>query len=313
MRKFILAILAFMILGASEALAAGLTVKVEVPGSPTNKRDFRLGFVALDIQNRSVAVDCYFRKPGGSYVKWETKSLPAGGDSDYCQVDSGEISERGTYDFYVVATAGGETVTSDTVSVEYDDVGPGTPVSYSKEPQPDGCSYKIKFKTADDSGETARVELYRSENPSFGVDGGSRIASQGIGSNLEGEFYTSLPDCGKKYYFAIRAFDGHGNGSGVIGDIDGVVTVTEGGEVTGAIPVGESMVSQAGGQGAVGGQVLGEEEDGEGEVTVSGEAASDEVLPEAVEQGLERKIIKYGIGAIILGLLGYFVMATRRK
>jgi len=315
MRKFILLILIFMILGVGEVWAAGLTVKVEVPKSPTNDRDFRLGFVALDVQNRSVVVDCYYKKPDGSFTKWETKSLPAGGDSTYCQVDSGEISERGTYDFYVVATAGGDTVTSTTVSVEYDDVGPGTPVSYRKEVQLDGCSYKILFRTANDNGETARVELYRSENTSFGVDGGSRVDSRGIGSDLEGEIYTTKLDCGKTYYYAIRAFDGHGNGSGVIGDTDGAVMIKEDVAAAGAILVDESAVGQP--QSQTGGRVLGDERDeGDSEVTVSGEAASDEVIPlndVSRSSGWTGNIIKLGVGALILGVLGYFFFMGRGR
>ncbi len=268
MRKLILVlslIFVSLLTWAPLAYAADLVVKIEEPKSPTNKHDFKLGFVALDVQGRAVSVDCYFKKPSGSFSLFETKSLAPGGDSDYCQVTPSQISERGTYNFYVTAKAGADSTTSSTVSVEFDDVAPGTPTNYSKEQQPDACSFKVKFKTADDGGETSRVELYRSENQSFAADASTHVASLSIGSNQNGEFYTTLPDCTKTYFFAIRAFDGHGNGSGVVGDTGTAVTTppTEAEEETTAIPVDDSQVSRA--PQDTGEKILGEKVDGDEE------------------------------------------------
>jgi hypothetical protein len=69
--------------------------------------------------------------------------------------------------------------------------------------------------------------LYRSEKTDFNVDSGNKVDSLNIGSDKEGTFTNSVPDCQKSYYYAIRSFDQAGNGSGVIGDsvINKVTTV----------------------------------------------------------------------------------------
>jgi hypothetical protein len=46
----------------------------------------------------------------------------------------------------------------------------------------------------------------------------------GIGPNKESYFTNSIPDCNKTYYYALRAFDMYGNGSGIVAD--SITTVT---------------------------------------------------------------------------------------
>lgn len=134
------------------------------------------------------------------------------------------MSANGTYQFYTVAQAGADQATSNTIAIDYNTSGPGTPVNYSKS-KTGACEYTIRFKTADDSGKTNKVELYRSENTSFGIDPSNRVQSVTIGSNQEGTFVNGLPDCNKNYYYALRAYDTFGNGSGTTGD--SVVKITE--------------------------------------------------------------------------------------
>ena len=309
MKKIINIVVVFgflLFLSLGEIFAGSLTVRIEKPSSPTSKKDFRIDFVSLDLEQRTVQVDCYYKKPGGSFSLFESKNLKAGGDSGYCQVDSGEISERRVYDFYVVANAGSDSITSASVAVEYDDIGPGTPTDYSRVKQLDGCSYEIKFKTANDNNETAKVELYRSMSAYFTADSNTRIAQVGMGSNLESKFFTTLPDCAKEYFFAIRAFDGAGNGSGVVGDMGGVVSIPRVGEGVGAIRVNES-------------QILGEEtlqdeaSNGEEEGTPSPEVLGGETdVAEEEKKGTNRLFLWVaGIG-VLMGM-GLVFFRRQRK
>src|SRR5690349_3628703 len=103
--------------------ASALSVRAESPKSPTNQKNFKVGFVALDINEHSVSVVCEKKGPSdGSFTQFDsTKSLPAGGSSGECQVTTNEISPIGTYEFRVVATSASGVETSNVVSVSYDD------------------------------------------------------------------------------------------------------------------------------------------------------------------------------------------------
>lgn len=264
MRKIIIILLLFF--GFVGSVTAGtLSVRVEDPKSPTNKKDFKISFSALDLSNKSIEVKCFVKRPSEGFVQYDfTKSLPAGGGNGFCQVGANEINTVGTYQFYVVVKTTSETQTSPTISVSYDDVGPDTPISYTRQDDGGSCTTKIFFRTASDNGETARVELYRSENTSFNADSGTKIASTNISSDQDGQFTVGLPDCNKKYYYAIRAYDNSDNGSGVIGDSVQVITQLQATIVPGgalSVPVGQSQVN--GKKGQVLGDVDGGEEEGE--------------------------------------------------
>jgi hypothetical protein len=216
----------FLITG--KTFAADLDIRLEDQSSPTGQDNFKLSFTTLDILGRDVQVKCYKKAPTETdFVQFDgTKSLPGGGGSGACSVDQSIVNQQGTYQFYTIAQAGADEQSSEVISVDYDtEAGPGTPVSYDKSKS--GCTYTISFKTADDDGETARVELYRSEDTDFPIDAGTRVASTDIGSNETAEFEDTPGDCGKEYYYAIRAFDTVGNASGVVGDtIINVTTIT---------------------------------------------------------------------------------------
>lgn len=242
----------FALLAFAGSAFAATSVRLEEPKSPTDQNTFNLTYVALDTDNNPVTVTCWKKGPSdGSYSQFgSSTTLPTnGGGSDNCPVDSSVINAQGTYSFYVIANG----VQSNTVSVDYDTNGPGTPSNYSKD-HPTSCEYKISFQTANDNGETVQVNLYRSENTSFTADGGSKVQTMNIGSNTSATFTDTIPDCSKTYYYALRAFDNAGNGSGVIGDSETHVTTsttttngtTAAGTTTtevGAIPVITSSVN----------------------------------------------------------------------
>ncbi|MBI4038246.1 hypothetical protein HY387_01185 [Candidatus Daviesbacteria bacterium] len=279
MTKFLSKLLAtavmFLFLAGS-VYASDLSVRLEQPKTPTTLSSFKITFVALDVQDRAVTVKCFKKAPGdASFSQYGSDiSLPAGGDTGTCEVTSAILNQDGNFDFYVSAQANGDTEQSSIVTLKRQTSSPGTPQSYSKEKLASGCEYKISFKTADDNGETSKVEIYRSDQTSFNADSGTRVGTVSIGSNQEGSFTNSVPDCGKTWYFAIRAFNGVGNGSGVTGDSETVVVTKIAETSQQAIPVTESQVSQ----GSILGQAISEGGEGQtlGEAT---KEAQEEITP----------------------------------
>lgn len=220
----------FLGVSVESALAAdpdnNLSVRLEQPQSPTRLNEWKLSFSVLDRLARTPSVTCYVKKPGaGSFITFgetftSSKSL---GDSGHCQVSSALLTEQGTYEFYVKASAGADSEDTFSVNVVYDTSGPGTPSSYSKE-HPAQCKWIIRFRTADDNGSTSKVEIYSSDQKSFDTHNGTRVGSVNIGSNQDGEFVHDRADhCDREWYYVIRAFDSAGNQSGHAGD---QVTIT---------------------------------------------------------------------------------------
>lgn len=213
---------------AGAVYAANLSIRIEQPKSPTNDNSFKINFVTLDTESRAVTVKCFKKGPSDAdFVQFGSDiALPAGGNSGDCIVDSSVMNSLGTYQFYTTAQVNSDNATSPTVTVSYKNEAPGTPYNFSKE-RVGTCEYKIKFKTAADNGRTHKVEIYMSSFTSFSADSGTKVGEVGIGSDQEGSFTTSAPDCNKTFYFAIRAFDDAENGSGVVGDSSTTVIIKE--------------------------------------------------------------------------------------
>jgi len=204
---------------------ASESVRLAQPKTPTGNSSFNLVFTALTTTGSTMTAKCFKQGPSdGSFVQFGSDiALSAGGNTDTCADTASFVTAAGTYLFQVSANDGSGDVFSQTVSVVFDSANPGTPVNYSKD-KINSCQYDIKFKTANDSGETSQVALYRSDNTSFNADSGSQVDSMSIGSNTDGVFHNSVPDCSKDWYFAIRAFDSAGNGSDVVGDSNTITT-----------------------------------------------------------------------------------------
>lgn len=289
--------------------ASDVSVKVEKPKTPTRVNNFNLNFVALDIQGRTMTVKCYKKAPADvAFTQFGSDiALSAGGNTANCAVTSGILGDNGTYQFYVTAAADADTATSETVSVNFDTNGPGDPRDYQKN-KTGSCEYTIHFKTADDSGMTVKVEVYRSENTSFSADDSSRVLTIAAGSNEIHDTTNTVPDCGKNYYFAIRSFDSAGNGSGIVGDseitiVNSTTTTTTTQQTTGAIPVSGSggsvlgLTATEGGEGATGtnGEAL-------GETSPSAEVVT---MPQNDDRITTARNLLLGGGILLLGALIY--------
>ncbi|HSW47707.1 MAG TPA: hypothetical protein VLG67_01380 [Candidatus Saccharimonadales bacterium] len=249
------------------AVSPTVSIKLEQPKSPIGVDNFPINFVSLTTNGDSITVRCYKKSPtDGDFSQFGSDIvLSPGGNTDNCSVTSSVINQKGTYSFYATASDGENAVQSETVTVDFSDSVPDAPSNYSKD-HPNSCQYVIKFKTANDSGKTVKVELYRSDNTTFNADSGTRVDSVSIGSNQDGQFTNNVPDCNKTFYYAIRAFNSAGNGSGLVGDSNITVTTTNSTTATtsqtgGAIAVGKSSqvgTSENGGANGTGGSgVLG--------------------------------------------------------
>lgn len=283
------------------AAAGDVSVDIETPKTPTRHNSLTINFVTLDIQGRAITVKCYKKGPSdGGFVQFGGDiAISNGGNTDNCDVTGSLMDQTGTYQFYVTAAAGGDTATSQTVSVDYNTDGPSAPTDYQKSLN-NSCQYKIHFKTADD-GQTSLVEIYRSESTTFTADGGTRVASINIGPNTTHDANIDKPDCNKDYYFVIRAFDSAGNGSSLVGD--SLVTVTAG-TTTAAETTAPAIVVLDSDLGTVG---AGEAEEGATQPTEEGAV---ETTDESAGEVLGAEVSKYPWWAFAgLGLLGLIIAA----
>lgn len=172
-----------------------------------------IGFVALDVLNREIEVKCYEK----TYGLFQTMTLKAGGNSGDCLVNNTVIPENKTYEFYITASAGSETVTSSSVFVKIDRKGPSPVTNYSKT-STEACKYDVSFTTADDGGESKKVQIFRSTNRTFTASSSNLVKEMSV-TSLQSITYTdTLPVCDVEYFYAIRVFDDANNASSMVTD-----------------------------------------------------------------------------------------------
>lgn len=310
--------------GARAGTPTDFAARMEDPKTPVNTNNFLLGFVALDRAGDAVSVQCFKKGPAdGGFVQFQALNLIAGGTSGNCTIDSTVAPADGTYQFHITATAGSESVTSGNVSVEVLTGGPGMPTDYQRT-KVSNCENNIKATTASDSGKTVRVEIYRSTETAFTADASTLIKSIDIVSNQLVNYTDTVANCGGTYYYAVRAFDALGNGSGVVSDTRTVVRTTGGGtrtvtaNVVGAIPAGADSAIAAGtaaGE-AEGGTVQGAENPpaGEGQNPPAdlGQVLGEEQAKAEVQPGFYQRH-KTGTAIVILLLLAFAYYVYSRK
>lgn len=312
----------------SSVEAAGLTVRMEDPDTAFNQ-PFEITFVALDILDRNVDVECYVKQPGaGSFSMFgPVLSLNSGGDSGVCNVTNSVLGLDGTYTFKVKAYAGEDSVDSQEVSVLYDGEGPERPkrIDVNKE---NSCKWEVEVETHAD-GDTAYIEVYAWNEKKFDLNNTTRIETINVGPDEEVEFDHEVygSECGKTLYFAVRAFDAAGNASEPRSqEITETKTKTEiieeegETEVTGAIPVstsgsilGDSDTSgQGGGTDATDSQ---EEGDGEilGDEDVSTKADTTSSDEDAEENGSLFSSVWFWIVLVLLAIVVLNGLRKRKK
>jgi uncharacterized repeat protein (TIGR01451 family) len=193
-----------------------LYVRAEKPAVAANG-SFTLDFVTLDTdKSGEIEVKCQVKKPGDAdFTTYQTIPVQVGGNSGQCSVGSAELPDDGTYVFRVVATSGSEVATSKESPVAYDTIFPGKPKSIDKSYSHD-CVNHVVLRTADD-GQTSKVEVYRSSHEDFIADATTLVHTAAVGPNATYSYDDVRSDalCGKKVFYAVRAFDDAGNASPV--------------------------------------------------------------------------------------------------
>ncbi len=304
----------FLFAGSSFATTS---VRLQQPSANTNNSSLNLTFVALDTDStQAVTVKCFKSGPSdsGAYSQFGSDIVTsAGGNTSACNANLDE--GNGTYSFYVTAQ-GSTPATSSTVSTNFNNQAPGTP-SYTGKDKITACVNRIKFKTNNDAGKTVKVEIYRADKTTFDANSGSRIGTVTIGSDTQGSYDDTLINCDTVFYYAIRAFDVYGNGSGVVGDSNVTTTTVNPTttQVQGAIPAG----------GTGGGQVLGEgTKTAEKEVLGTESATKEETaekdkstigqnpVASAVNWVLTHKKISLLV-LLVLGAVGYYLYRKHYK
>lgn len=223
LKMFVVFVLVSIFVGGGEtarAASSSLAVSIETPKAAVTNSGFQIGFVLLDLEGRTITLACEKQDPSdGSFSTFETQTLSAGGNAGNCTVDAGVLTMDGTYHFRVRASAGSDSILSESVAVMFVLSGPETPTNYSRTDVND-CQVNIGFITGNDGGKTVKVELYRSTSSSFWADAGTKVGELSLGSNMSGTFSDTVSDCGAEYFYAVRAIDAQGYGSDFVGDTE---------------------------------------------------------------------------------------------
>jgi len=327
-RKEILSIIVAVLIGLfsiGQVQAAGnLVVRLEDP-DPAVIDDFNITFVVLDlVGERSINYKCYFDTPGdpGNFDVFQDGVIGTDdGDTANCNVDEDVLDDEGTYHFYVKVWAGTDEDTSDKVKTSYDGTGPDKP-KYIEKDKKTSCKNEITLKTSDDGDETVRVEVYRSDEMEFTVKDSNRIKSKDLGSDEKYTFVDEFSgdDCGKKFYYGVRAFDASGNASKVRSEeITETTTVEKEGETTveteAYIVSGTSVGTEE--EGTEGAEVVlesREDEDksevDEGSVLGTSETEETKGFLQGLQNTLKTKWWLWGLGLLFLIIIANVV---RRK
>lgn len=211
-KKFALkgVILSVVALLLPTAIFAGyFAVEIETPKTPTKVGTYDIAFFATNTEKKIVKVECF--EDGVSFQTLDNVN------SGKCKV-SGKTG--GTYKYYVEATdEDGTKKQSKEVTIAVDLTKPSVVENYKKD------GNVLKFKTAND-GRTEKVEIFRSEKPSFIANASTFLAEVKCAPNTECTYTDSTAVAGKTYYYAIRAVDNIGNTSGFVSD-EKVITVAE--------------------------------------------------------------------------------------
>lgn len=188
----------------AKALSNNVEVKIEQPASPINQDNFKIGYVAIDLLERPLQVQCY-ESTYGAFGSIQTTN------SGDCLIDPTIVSNDGSYEFYISVTAGAETVISSKVTVTVDSVKPGAVTNYKK--TSNNCNNTLTFTTANDLGQTTKVQIFRSNKTEYTAGSSTLIKELIAGSNQNISYTDTVPVCDETYYYAVRALDAAGNSS----------------------------------------------------------------------------------------------------
>ena len=271
--------------------AANIKVDIMTPPAITNKSTIKIGFVALDISGEDISVQCY--KNG------EEMGAPIAASSGECVATD---LTTGTYTFYVIAKSTSGEETSKVVTVVVNLEKPSPVIDYSK------TGNILKFKTADD-GKTVKVEIHRSEKPSYTANASTKIHEMTVSPNTEQSWTDTTAEAGKTYYYALRTVDAQGNISTFVSDpeVVPVVPTTTGSVDSSTSPTGEVKESE------VDGEVAGEEDTAKNGDTDGEDKEEEKEGEEEVKEGAKSFLQKWYIWLPIILVIGGIIFYVRKQ
>ena len=207
-----------------------VSIRLEQPKTGVTDKEFDITYVALSIPVRPLTIQCKYSTDGTTFIDFDT---PKTTNSGNCKVNESIITGSGTYYFRAIATV--EVVTpveAEVVDVEITN----NPLPITEYAKSKGtCTYTLKFKST-----TSKVQIYRSDNQkSFYADDSTLITkpSLSVTPNVVTTYTdSSITDCTREYYYAIRSVDAYNNVSTLVTD-DIVTIVTTPAIVTPTTPV----------------------------------------------------------------------------
>ncbi|MEK7182871.1 MAG: fibronectin type III domain-containing protein, partial [Patescibacteria group bacterium] len=273
-KKFLgsaLVVLLFLLVAQVSPAKAALTVDILDLPSYTSTDTFYISYTALDIEGDAVVANFLVKKDGGTFRSLVNGS--ASGATNKVLVTGQDFYDgQGKYIFRVEVTGGADT-SADETNTTFDHSGPSGVQEYRKERLTDS-SYRLFWKNPGDS-DFNRVFIYRSDKPEFTADGSTKVGEVGGAPDQQMSWDNFGLESGKTYFYALRAVDHAGNGSGIVADQE--AQVTAGAVLAAAATTTTTAGAVAGGVEKV--KVLPKEEPSEGEIL--GEEASPS--PTAVE------------------------------
>jgi len=285
------------------ALDSDIKVRIMQPATPTNKSSFNVGFVALDLNNNSITVECY---KDAEVTPFATFIANTGN----CPVT---VSASGTYTFFVKAkSTSGEQKSAD-VTVVVDLEKPAPVIDYSK------AGNVIKFKTPND-GKTKKVEIHRSTTSKYTANESTRVHTMDVLPNTEYSWTDTTAEAGKTYYYALRTVDALGNVSTIVSDPEVVEVPTVSTPTTTTTTTSTATAGEIAGEkdtveeGEVAGEtddVL-EGEDKEVEKTEDGEEKTEGDVKETVKKAASKWYI-WVIAIVVIGGVAYYVRRQKRN
>lgn len=194
-----------------------VSIRLEQPKTGVTDREFEITYVALSIPMKALEIECKYSTDGLTYLVFDTLKTTNSGS---CKVDESIITGSGSYYFLATATAeDGAYAKSEEIKVSITN-NPSPVTEYSK--TEGTCTYTLKFKST-----TSKVQIYRSDNQkSFYADDTTLITkpSLSVTPNVLTTYTdSSITDCSKDYYYAIRSIDDYNNVSTLV--TDDIVTI----------------------------------------------------------------------------------------
>ncbi|OGM13095.1 hypothetical protein A3A76_01735 [Candidatus Woesebacteria bacterium RIFCSPLOWO2_01_FULL_39_23] len=239
----------------------------------------------------------FVRKDGDG--TWRRVNGDINGSSGQVQVGGGDVYSGEAKYFFKVEINGG--TATDETSTTIDRSGPDPVSGYWKEKVAGGF-YRLHWKNPGND-DFSRVFIYRSTETKFTADGTTKVGEVGGATEADMTWDNVGLDSNKNYYYAVRAIDEAGNGSGIVADPE-TVSITSNaastqneGEVT-SLPEEDAETLEATDEGSV----LGENGD---DITPTPTPAS--IVNKIKQFAKDRTKITLGIVGGLL-VIGYYIV-----